>query len=456
MNANDKEARRPEDRRARREAERRAKQERDIEATLAQIERLASDENFDGHFDDGHEDHRSRGAAIALAVLAVVQIAVVSSLSWYPGIASRLHLLLHPGFWPYAVAAACFLPLMLRRHNPLLTLALTAAFTALYLAMPWPPAIVILAPMSALFTVAERYGGRRAVPIGIVLGAIVLGVSAMTVSVSYTVTQLVAILALLGLSAALGHSARQRRDLFEEVRRKRQEQSLRRVEEERLRIARDVHDIMAHSLTLMTLQADAGTAAEDPERSRAAFAIIGDTGRATLRDLRSMLSVLAGGEEDSPRQPVPDLRQLEALVGSVRETGLEIELATSGDLVGVPSAVAVSAYRLVQESLTNVVRHAHATHATVSVVVTDSELALIVSDDGAGRDATDAATEAGAAGAPAPAPEHAGRGLQGMRERVEVLGGSITAGPGEHGGFVVHATIPLTRSNGVNSCRNHR
>ena len=110
--------------------------------------------------------------------------------------------------------------------------------------------------------------------------------------------------------------------------------------------------------------------------------------------------------------------------------------------------MAVSAYRLVQESLTNVVRHAGAKTATVSVVVTESELALVVSDDGVGvgADAT----------ADAPAAEHAGRGLLGMRERVEVLGGTISAGPGEHGGFVVHATIPLTRSNDAGSCRNHR
>ena len=440
MNANGKKDRPVEDRRARRDAERRAKQERDRDAMLAQIERLAGDEGFEGHFDDGHEHHREVGAGIALAVLAVVQIAVVSSLSWYPGIASQLHLQLHPGAWPYVVAVLCFLPLTLRRRNPVLTLALTAVFTALYLAMPWPPAIVILAPMSALFTVAERYGGRRAVPIGIVLGAIVLGVSAMTVSVSYTVTQIVAILALLGLSATLGHGARQRRDLFEEVRRKRQEQNLRRVEEERLRIARDVHDIMAHSLTLMTLQADAGLAgAGDPEKAAAAFAVIGDTGRATLRDLRSMLSVLAGdGTDDSPREPVADLSQLEQLAASVRETGLDVSLESDGDLAEVPSAVSTSAYRIAQEALTNTVRHAHAAHARVEVHATATELTLAITDDGVG-------------GGGAAATGGAGRGLGGMAERVKVLGGTISAEPGESGGFEVRAAIPLKRSTACRS-----
>ena len=421
----------------------------DRRRTVARLDGMISDEDLDEHMTEEHARGHDLGAAIALSALAGVLIAIVSSLASYPAIAAQLGLQPHPGWLPYLAAIACFLPLMGRRRHPVLVLALTSLFAGIYLAMPWPPAIVILAPMSALFTVAERYGGRRAVPIGIVLGAVVLGVSAMTVSVSYTVTQGVAVLALLGLSAALGHGARQRRELFVEIRRKREEEALRRVEEERLRIARDVHDIMAHSLTLMTLSADAGAAnAGDPARAQAAFEVIGDTGRATLRDLRSMLSVLAGGEQGSPREPVPDLGQLAALVASVRETGLDIELAASGDLASVPSAVAVSAYRIVQESLTNVVRHARARHARVDVAVTDHELALVVSDDGVGPGAGGAGG-AGAGGATASGDadgDDAGRGLTGMRERVEVLGGSITAGPGEHGGFVVHATIPLTRS----------
>ncbi|MDR3686569.1 MAG: histidine kinase [Coriobacteriia bacterium] len=424
------------ERRALRDAQHRAKHEADRESVIDRLENLATDDDIDNLVLEGRQDHRDIGSAIALAVLAVIQIAIVRSLASYPAIATQLHLQLHPGLWPYVAAVACFLPLMYRRRYPGPVLLATAIFTGLYLAMPWPPAIVILAPMTALFTVSERYGGRRAVPIGIVLGAIVLGVSAMTVSVSYTVAQVVAILALLALSAALGHTAQTRRELFVEVKRKREEESLRRVEEERLRIARDVHDIMAHSLTLMTLQADAGsTTVDDAEKSRAAFTVIGDTGRATLRDLRSMLSVLAGDSgDDSPRQPVPDLGELDTLVRSVRETGLDVALATSGDFESVPSAVAVSAYRIVQEALTNVVRHAHAEHATVRVDVKDDKLALLVIDDGAGA-AAGAAASAGT-----------GRGLIGMRERVDVLGGTISAGPGESGGFEVRATIPLTRS----------
>jgi len=426
-------------RRAERAAGQRARRETDRERMIAQLDAMATDAEIDERIDELGQRHRDIGAVVALSVLAVALIALLTSLAYYPTIAAQLHLRPHPGVWPYVTAVACFLPLLLRRERPTLALILTSALAGFYLAMPWPPAIVILAPMSALFTVAERYGGRRALPIGIVLGAVVLGVSAMTVSVSYTVTQVVAVFALLGLAAVLGHTARQRRELFEEVRekrleenRRREEEARRRLEEERLGIARDVHDIMAHSLTLMTLQADAGlTAPGDAEKAATAFAVIGDTGRATLRDLRAMLAVIAGDAgPESPREPLADLTHLDELVRSVRETGLDITLSVDGDLTSMPSAVSVSAYRIVQEALTNIVRHAQASHASVTLRIDASTLALRVTDDGVG-------------GVPS---SEGGRGLLGMAERAEVLGGTISAGPAEGGGFEVQGTLPLTRS----------
>ena len=194
-----------------------ARREADRRLILARLDGAVSDEHLEEHFSEERMRGVDRGGAVALAVLVVIQIATVSSLSWYPRIAEQLHLQVHPGVWPYVVAVACFLPLMFRRRYPAPVLLATAIFTGLYLAMPWPPAIVILAPMTALFTVAERYGGKRAIPIGIVLGAIVLGVSAMTVSVSYTVAQVVAILALVPdlleqLAASLGRVPQRRRE----------------------------------------------------------------------------------------------------------------------------------------------------------------------------------------------------------------------------------------------------
>jgi signal transduction histidine kinase len=389
--------------------------------------------------DDLHEHRREenlrgadRGVAAVLSILACLQIGLFTALSVYPAVAAKLSLQPHPGFLPYVVALGCFAPLALRRRWPVPVLIVTSAFAALYFAMPWPPTIVVAGPMLALYTVASRYGGRRAIPVGVVLFGMLLGVSALTVSVSYTVAQAVGMFALLALAAALGHGARTRTELFAEVRRTREEEALRRLEEERLRIAREVHDIMAHSLTLMTVQADAGLAVVGDGTGRAADAlgIIGDTGRATLRDLRSMLSVLTGGEDGSPREPVADLTALGRLVDSVREAGFDASLATDGDLASVPTAIAVSAYRIVQESLTNVVRHSRARSVTVRVAAMPSELSVEVADDGTGRGG----------------PREGGRGIRGMRERVDVLGGTLEAGPAPERGFRVSARIPLPRS----------
>jgi signal transduction histidine kinase len=406
---------------------------------LDRANQLITDEQLWGweHHQQEHRVGEDRGLAIALAVLSCLQVAIVTHMSFYAGMAATLSLQPHPGPLPYALVIACFLPLAWRRSNPIAVLAVTSVFAALYFAMPWPPTIVVAAPMLALYTVASRYGGRRAFPVGVVLLGMLLGVSAMTVSLSYTIAQAVGTAALLGLSAAMGHGAQTRRELFDEIVRTRKEESRRRQEEERLRIAREVHDIMAHSLTLMTVQADAGLAVFDdrPERSREALQIVGETGRETLRDLRSMLEVLTQGEDDSPREPVADLSGLGGLVASVRDAGLGVSLVTEGDLAAVPTAIAVSAYRIVQESLTNAVRHSAAEEVTVRVAATPAELSVDVADDGPGTDAESAG---------------AGRGIAGMRERVAALGGTFEAGTVDTGGFRVSARIPLTRSS---TCR---
>jgi signal transduction histidine kinase len=410
---------------------------RDHSELIQRADELISDEELRGagfreHADPMYREHADRGLAVGLSVLALLQMALFTALSVYPKIAATLSLQPHPGLWPYLMVLGCFLPLAVRRRWPVPVLVVTAAFAAFYSAMAWPPTFAVVGPMLALYTVATRYGGRRVVPAGVALFVMMLGVSALSVSISYTLTQAVGMLALLGLSAALGHSARTRRQLFDAISRTRKEADRRRLEEERLRIARDVHDIMAHSLTLMTVQADAGLAAFDdkPERSRDSLAVIGETGRSTLRDLRSILEVLTQGDDDSPRSPVADLSGLDGLVASVRDAGFHTSLETEGDLAAVPTAVAVSAYRIVQESLTNVVRHSNATDVSVRVCAAADALDVSVTDDGRG----DAAPSPGA-----------GHGIPGMKERVLALGGTMEAGKVSEGGFRVAAHIPFAR-----------
>jgi MYXO-CTERM domain-containing protein len=213
--------------------------------------------------------------------------------------------------------------------------------------------------------------------------------------------------------------------------RHRQEEALRRAGEERIRIARELHDVLAHSISIINVQA--GVAAHhldtDPEKSRAALATVRETGKHALHELRSSLGVLRdpGSVPVAPRAPSPGASDIDQLVEATRETGLNIDLQQSGDLVSIPPDVGLAAYRVIQENLTNVTRHANATVVTVRVERRPGELILRVEDngDGSGGD-----------------PE-AGHGIVGMRERLRALGGEFDAGPRPDGGFQVSGTIPL-------------
>jgi signal transduction histidine kinase len=370
-------------------------------------------------------------AAAALFALAVLQIAGFRLIP-YSGDVARLMPAAAASPWTYVVAAVSLLPIALRRRWPGAVFAVVTAGVVVYSSQPWPPAIVAVGPILAIYMVAVRYGGRRTVPLVILVAGMSVGVSLLTVSVSPAVVQGVGIVALLTASAFFGGAVRTQRALIAEERRAQAEETRRRLDEERLRIAREIHDIMAHSLTLMTVQADAGVAALDahPDKARDALVIVGETGRATLRDLRSMLDVLTKPEDQSPRAPVPDMTAIVGLAEAVRETGLATTLDMTGDLDAVPAVVAVSAYRIVQESLTNAVRHSGAREVTVRVEATAADLVLEVIDDGSGV---------------ASAGVTAGRGIRGMRERVSALGGGFEAGPRPGRGFRVFARIPYSK-----------
>jgi signal transduction histidine kinase len=200
--------------------------------------------------------------------------------------------------------------------------------------------------------------------------------------------------------------------------------------EERLRIARELHDAVGHHLSLINVQTSAALRKlkKNPEyATEETLQVIADTSRKSLRELRTMVGILREADEDSPTGPGPSLEQLSALVDAARASGLEVDLRVDGR-AELPVAVDAAAYRVVQESLTNVLRHAQATRVQIKVVTGSSTLAVAVADDGVGD----------AKGGKAP-----GNGLAGMRERAESLGGTFDARPREDGGFVVEATWPL-------------
>jgi signal transduction histidine kinase len=212
--------------------------------------------------------------------------------------------------------------------------------------------------------------------------------------------------------------------------REREERARVAVAEERARIARELHDVVGHSVSVMTVQASGVRRLLRPEqeREREALLIVERTGREALAEMRRMVGVLRRPEEAPALAPQPSLEHLSRLVEQAREAGLPVELRIEGEASQLPAGVDLTAYRLVQEGLTNVVKHARATRAEVLVNYGDGYLEVTVRDDGKGVGNGDGG----------------GHGLVGMRERVSVYGGELDAGPQTGGGYRLRAKLPLT------------
>jgi signal transduction histidine kinase len=211
-----------------------------------------------------------------------------------------------------------------------------------------------------------------------------------------------------------------------------QESSARVLDEERARIARELHDVIAHSVSVMVVQAGAARTllTEDADSARDALLAVEHSGRQALEEMRRLLGMLRQDQRDAELLPQPGLGSVRALVERVRSTGLDVRLTVDGKPSPLPPGVDLSAYRILQEALTNTVKHARASAAHVRLAYGPDRIDVEVEDDGA-------------AGAPA---NGAGHGLIGMRERVDLYGGAFEAGPNDAGGFRVRASLPLEAS----------
>ena len=215
----------------------------------------------------------------------------------------------------------------------------------------------------------------------------------------------------------------------------REDESRAAVAAERARIARELHDLVAHSMGIIVIQAQAAQRVlpGDPVAADEALRAIEHSGRQGMAEMRRLLGVLVGSPEQSgaPHQPQPGVRDVDGLVGQVRAAGLDVRLLVDGDPCPLPPGIDLSTYRIVQEALTNALRHADATTVTLRLHYGADNLLVEVVDDGAGGPSGDGS---------------AGRGLVGMRERVAVFGGHLETGRLPDGGWRVHATLPLDRA----------
>jgi signal transduction histidine kinase len=328
-----------------------------------------------------------------------------------------------------ATVLAC-LPLVVRDRLPFAVLApIITGGIVLVLWQLEPGDTVVLIPAVALAEIATRTDRRRLVWIAFaVVPCVVVSIAPFADDARELFSLTLRNLAFCLLALAAGDAVRSRREAVERTAAASEEQALRRLGDERLRIARDVHDVVAHAMVEINVQA--GVAAHlidrDPGQARSALRHIKDASGDALADLRTTLGVLRGAEGAAPVEPTAGVEDLEELGAGLRAAGVEVAFDVDPPPAGATAVQAV-VYRIVQEALTNVLRHARASTVNVRVARDGDAVDVEVRDDGTGR--------GGAGGA--------GQGLRGMRERAAAIGGTVECGPAPGGGWRVAARLPV-------------
>ncbi|MET7599419.1 sensor histidine kinase [Streptomyces sp. NPDC004082] len=344
--------------------------------------------------------------------------------------------------WPaldgpaYALVALAHLPTAFRGRAPLAVFAVVEAAAAAYITTGHWPVVCTFGPMLALYTVASLRPARTtAVCAGLLVAMwVYAGVVSESGAMASVVGQALLFSAVLW---RFGYVARRSAELTRELRAEQAEQARREVAEERGRIARELHDVVAHHMSVISVQAGLARFVfdSDPSTARSALGTITQTSAEALDELRRMLQVLR--EEDlrdpdaRPAAPMPGLARLGELVERVRAGGVPVDLRVEGTVRALAPGVDLCAYRVVQEALTNVLKHARGAGATVEVAYGRHDVTVRVTDDGQGviQDRV---------------PAVGGHGLIGMRERAKLYGGTISIGPRSGGGFAVRLTLPTS------------
>lgn len=369
---------------------------------------------------------------VVLAVLVAVAIALASAAKVEPEA-------LDPDVWSYLFAAVMGGLMLVRRRWITGVVITTLLLLAVYYTLGYPAVGVAVPIAGAAYSAAELGRLRLAIAVSAVV---------IVVSTGYRLSEepvlrllgfeLAQNLVLLVAVIALGDSVRSRRELrresqlrAEQARLDHQRDARQQVEQERLRIAREVHDVLAHAVSAISIQSLVGLEAlpGEPDNAAAALRTIRAESTKALLDLRGAVGVLRDSGQSAP--PVGGLGDIDRLVDTAAGGGLQVSVETTGVSAPVPLVVDAAAYRIVQESLTNVLRHAPTAHAEVQIDHQPGEVTVLVRNSAAGQQVCETAGRG------------VGFGIAGMRERAELLGGSVAAGPTGDGGFQVVATLPF-------------
>ncbi|TQL63865.1 signal transduction histidine kinase [Rarobacter faecitabidus] len=408
---------------------------------------------------DRHRALADSVGAVLLALFSLITLTVVGVAGTYTALADA-NVAVFDRFFPVLITLGIVASLAIRRTRPVLSAAIIYSLALAHMLIGFPLILPadLLVPI-ALYSVTA-YGTRLGYSIAVVgagAGSIMVAIATMTVDgASSAQTAAFAVtVALIFLAAwAFGLVKRARIEQLNELNsravqleRERDEQAVLAATQERTRIAREMHDIVAHSLTVLVAQADGGrySAAQDPAAAVRSLETIAEVGRAALADMRRLLGVLradapaTGSRTSSPAyarearpaatSPQPGIGAVEGLVEQVRAAGIRVSYGVTGRPRELPPGIGLVAYRIVQESLTNVMKHAGPDpSASVMLQWSASTMVVQVIDDGRGASATS---------------DGAGQGVIGMQERIAMVGGTLRAGPRPGGGYQVRFTIPI-------------
>jgi signal transduction histidine kinase len=372
-----------------------------------------------------------RASLVSDSALAAALAVVLSVGTYFSAWHQHGHRSVDAGAIALVVASAG--ALALRRRYPVAVLALVFGTTLIYFVLGYASGPIWLALIVAYYT-ATACGHR--------LAAVIAGVAGLAIFpwLDYllrdgsppSLAGLAALAAWLLVVLGAGEAVRIRRERAAAAARIEEEEARRQASEERLRMARELHDSLGHYLSLISVQSGVALSLnqELPEQARTSLATVKQASKEALSELRSVLDILRQDGERAPRSPTATLARLSDLVAQATAPGLEVRAETEGSVRPLPFGVDLAAYRIVQEALTNVARHAGPATATVRVIYGEDDVTVQVDDDGGGRTGD-------------PQPPASGNGIAGMRERVAALGGELDVGPRPGGGFRVRARFPL-------------